>query len=544
MIRTRLMSLGFIGATLAGTLAPRAPEAWSDYVKNGVFYPSKEADSWRTLYARTLQLPDLSVLLSWEDYSPDVELTSWPIYRSTDGGATYSPLSRVEDTAHGVGNWYQPNLYALPEAFGDFPAGTILITGATTPRDLSEAWITVYASRDQGLTWEFVSDIVYGPGPETIRNGDKAVWEPFFLTYQGKLVCYYSTQVDPDHAQKLVIKTTSDLRTWSEEVEVVAEPEYGARPGMAVVAYSEHSRKYVMTYEYCGAPEGGCRTYFKTAFSPLEFQAVEGLPLNPGNVPEGGPYVIWTRDYNGNGVFLASATNTEVVWTNTDDVDPNGWMPVDVNQWAAYSRCYEIIQTPSESAADGKRKLLISNGGNIGCAGDCYNYVADALVDIPYTPRLSQGDFCAPEGLAGSAPTTNNPDTADAFLKNDVYNTSATSADTPDGYVTAFKNLNGATEMPSYMGYVRLDSYNTTACAAQCNSASGCNAFNIFYQRTPTLNPAPGCPDPASGTVVTCSLYSSSIDAGSVTNKGQWREKFHVVIAASNGYNRVQGLKF
>ncbi|KAI7205554.1 hypothetical protein KC316_g179 [Hortaea werneckii] len=348
-------------AVSASRLHARAPDAWSDYTKNGVFFPSPDADSWRTLYARSLQLPDDSLLLSWEDYTPDLELTSWPNHRSTDGGATFSPLSRVEDTAHGVGNWYQPFLYSLPEDFGGYAAGTTLISGATTPRNLSEAWITLYASTDQGVTWEYVSDIVYGPGPETITNGDKAVWDPYLMI--------------------------PNLKTWGDEVDVVAEPNYGARPGMAVIAHSEDSGKYVMTYEYCGAPEGGCPVYYKAAFSPLDFQSVQGLPLVPGGNAASGPYVIWTRDYNGDGVFIASATSREELFVNTDSVDPDGWEPVDVGQWSAYSRSLRVVNTPDGSIAGGKRKLFIANGGNIDFAGDYYNYVADALVDIPSAPR-------------------------------------------------------------------------------------------------------------------------------------------------------------
>ncbi|KAI7107259.1 hypothetical protein KC340_g10490 [Hortaea werneckii] len=374
-------------AVLASTLHARAPDAWSDYTKNGVFFPSRDAESWRTLYARSLQLPDDSLLLSWEDYTPDLELTSWPIQRSTDGGATFLPLSRVEDTAHGVGNWYQPFLYSLPEDFRGYAAGTILISGATTPRNLSEAWITLYASTDQGVTWEYVSDIVYGLGPETITNGDKAVWEPYLMMYEGNLICYYLSQVDPEHAQKLVYKSTSDLKTWGDEVDVVAEPNYGARPGMAVVAHSEDFGKYVMTYEYCGAPEGGCPVYYKASFSPLDFQSVQGLPLVPGGNAASGPYVIWTRDYNGDGVFIASATSREELFLNTDSVDSNGWKPVDVGQWAACSRSLRVVNSPDGSIAGGKRKLFIANGGNIGCAGNCYNHVADALVDIPSVPQ-------------------------------------------------------------------------------------------------------------------------------------------------------------
>ncbi|GIZ49984.1 hypothetical protein CKM354_001299900 [Cercospora kikuchii] len=380
-------ALAFAGLAVAASLEHRqSPAPWSNYVKNGVFYPSQNAESWRTLYARSLQLPDKSLLLSWEDYDPTVKLTYWPVYRSTDGGVSFRELSRVEDQVNGWGNWYQPFFYELPQAVGDYPRGTILIAGASTPRNLSAAYIDIYASKDSGKTWAFVSHVVFGPGPETVRNGDKAVWEPFLMMYQGSLVCYYSTQADPNHAQKLSHKTTRDLKNWSAEVDDVAHPNYGDRPGMTTVAYSPNSRKYVMTFEYCGGPlAGGCPVYFKTAQNPLQFGSVQPLPITPndpnGN-PNGSPYVIWTNQgANGQGIFIMNGNSREEVFVNSDAVNPNGWKPVNLGHWAAYSRSLRVVTTPSN-----QKKLFIANGGNIGCSGSCYNYVADALVDIPAYP--------------------------------------------------------------------------------------------------------------------------------------------------------------
>lgn len=369
----------------AASVQSAAPAPWSNYNDNGVFYPAENYTSWRTVYARTLQLPDLSILLSWEDYDPSVPTAYWPIYKSTDGGVTFQAHSRVEDQVNGWGNWYQPFLYTLPQSFGDYAAGTILIAGASTPRNLSQAYLDLYASKDSGSTWEFVSHIAYGAGPETITNGNKAVWEPFLLVHNNQLVCYYSTQVDPHHAQKLVHVTTTDLKQWSGEVDDVAQPNYGDRPGMTTVAYSPKSGKYVMTFEYCGGPiAGGCPVYHKVANSPLEFGPQEPLPIIPNDGilnPNSSPYVIWAQTpgaTDGSGVFIANGNSREEVFLNTDAVDANGWKPVNVGQWSAYSRALRIIQTP-----DGKQKLLIANGGNMGCSGSCHNFVATGVVDIP-----------------------------------------------------------------------------------------------------------------------------------------------------------------
>ncbi|KAG4423257.1 hypothetical protein IFR04_003623 [Cadophora malorum] len=377
----------------AATVAKRAPEPWSNYVKNPIFYPSQDAASWRSIYARSIQLPDKSLLLTWEDYDPTVEQPYWPIYKSLDGGASFQNFSRVHDQVNGWGVWYNPNLYTLPQDFGGYPAGTILIAGESLPKDFSEAYIDIYASTDEGLTWSFLSHIVYGPGPETTTNGNKAVWEPFLMMYDDQLVCFYSTQVDPKHAQKLAHKTTADLKNWSEEVNDVANPDYNERPGMTTVAYSPKSQKYIMTYERCGeANVPGCPVHFKVSSSPLTFDSEPGvrlLPSNGGAAPDGSPYIIWTPNLgsaDGCGTFIASGNAVESIFVNIDGLDPNGWKALNVGMWSAYSRFLNVIDTPEDSAAKGEKKLFIANGGNMGCTGSCYNFVADALVDVPTYP--------------------------------------------------------------------------------------------------------------------------------------------------------------
>ena len=172
-----------VATALAASVSPRAAEPWTNFNDNAVFMPKQEATSWRTLYGRTLQLPDMSLLLSWEDYDPDATLTYFPIYKSTDGGASYQPFSRVEDQVNGWGNWYQPFLYSLPTDFGGYPTGTILLAGVSTPRNLSEAYIDLYASTNHGKDWEFVSHIANG-GPPSARNGQTPIWEPFLMWVQ------------------------------------------------------------------------------------------------------------------------------------------------------------------------------------------------------------------------------------------------------------------------------------------------------------------------------------------------------------------------
>jgi hypothetical protein len=126
---------------------------------------------------------------------------------------------------------WQPELFELPTAMGDFPAGTILAAGDSVPSDRSATKIDLYASTDRGQTWNFVSNIATG-GAAWDTNGQTPVWEPFFLVSDGKLIVHYSDQRDPDHGQKIVHQVSTNARTWGPVVDDVAMPTASDRPGM------------------------------------------------------------------------------------------------------------------------------------------------------------------------------------------------------------------------------------------------------------------------------------------------------------------------
>lgn len=121
-----------------------------------IFDPPKNYTIPRTLYARTLLLEgdsedDYTLLATWENYLPNNDsFPYFPIFQSLDGGETWSERSRVYDQVNGWGLRYQPFLYELPEAFGGYDAGTILLAGNSIPQDLSKTQIDLYASTDKG----------------------------------------------------------------------------------------------------------------------------------------------------------------------------------------------------------------------------------------------------------------------------------------------------------------------------------------------------------------------------------------------------------
>ncbi|KAH7014187.1 uncharacterized protein B0I36DRAFT_355439 [Microdochium trichocladiopsis] len=157
---------------------------------------------------------------------------------------------------------------------------------------------------------------------------------------------------------------------------------------------------------------------------------------------------------------------------------------------------------------------------------------------IPGRRHRFRRDACAPQP-AGYGPVA-DPDTPQGFLNFAAFSSAANGVTTPRGYSLNFKNLQGSVENNgAIMGWYTLSSYDVGYCASQCNSVSGCNAFNIYYERDPSLDPAPSCANPASTTVMKCILWGQAVSAASATNTGQWRNDFQVVIAGSNGYTKT-----
>ncbi|KAJ9144196.1 Glycoside hydrolase family 93 protein [Pleurostoma richardsiae] len=373
--------LPYLALRGAAGAVKRTPQPFTDFTDNIFFYPAADAVKWKTLYARSLQLVDESLLMTWENYPKEPPLVNHPIYRSVDGGATWSNFSQIEDQVNGWGLRFQPFLYTLPQPLGNFAAGTILAAGVSAPFNLTGGvYIELYASTDEARTWNFVSHVAYGAGPETITNGNAALWEPFLLVYNGELVCFYSDQTDPIHAQQLVHRTTTDLHNWSDPVPDVAFSTYTERPGMTTVAEIKSTGQFIMTFEWCGSQ--GCKVHYKVASSPLEFNASTPVTLQSNDsshtVPVGSPYVIWTpnpQKADGSGLIIASGGNKEPVFLNEDSADPGGWKMVDVGMWSAYSRSLRII------TVKGAKKLLFGNGGNMG--DPSANSVACGVVEIP-----------------------------------------------------------------------------------------------------------------------------------------------------------------
>jgi hypothetical protein len=148
-----LLSLSGILATLAAAspLFARDVTPYNTF-DNVTVYTAPE--TWKnrgTLYGRVILLKrnckeDNVLLSTWTVSAPNK--TYLPIYKSSDLGRTWTPLSKVYFKTVGYTAIAQPFLYELEQSFGDYPAGTILVTGNTFSK--SGTAIELHASLDNG----------------------------------------------------------------------------------------------------------------------------------------------------------------------------------------------------------------------------------------------------------------------------------------------------------------------------------------------------------------------------------------------------------
>ncbi|KAH7103369.1 BNR/Asp-box repeat protein, partial [Auriculariales sp. MPI-PUGE-AT-0066] len=348
------------------------------FVNSVVFSPPSNYLVPRTLYARSVLIPqdglDENVLLTtFENYSPEPPNVWFPIYKSLDLGQTWTLLSNITDTENGWGLRYQPHLYELPIDIGGFSAGTILAAGNSIPTDLSQTQIDVYASLDKGRTWTFVSHVASG-GRAIPENQETPVWEPYLLVYQNQLVIYYSDQRDPAHGQKLVHQVTDDLISWGPVVDDFASPTYSDRPGMSTVAALPNG-KWILVYEFGGAPEINFAAYWRISDSPLTFASATGYNIRAttGEQTQSSPVVVWTPYGGTNGTLVVSVNNHNGLFINTAlGAAGSSWTYLNTNSTRGYSRDVKVLPTDNQ--------ILLTRGGYLGGSS---NVVLASVISLP-----------------------------------------------------------------------------------------------------------------------------------------------------------------
>ncbi|KAI5273791.1 hypothetical protein E4T47_03005 [Aureobasidium subglaciale] len=133
-----------------------------------------------------------------------------------------------------------------------------------------------------------------------------------------------------------------------------------------------------------------------------------------------------------------------------------------------------------------------------------------------------------------------SPDNASMFVSFAAFAAVASSAPIPSGYTNVFTNRQGSNNALGYLGFTTLKQYDPSACAKKCSSIAACQSFNLYFERNPSRNPDdPSCSDPPSTTQIKCVFWGSQITAENAKNTGQWRNKFRITIAGSNGYTNT-----
>ncbi|MDW5267697.1 MULTISPECIES: sialidase family protein [Acidobacteriaceae] len=295
-----------------------------------------------SLYPRAIQLKHAGskngyMLATFEQYTRGVPV--FPVYRSSDGGATWSHISDVIDTRNGWGMRFQPFLYELPQPLGLMPAGTILCFGNSIPHDLSKTQIDMYKSTDKGATWIFVSHIANGSNaiPDSKHS---PVWEPFALLANGKLIVYYSDERrKPLHNQMIVHQSSSDGVTWGRTIKDVAIAPR-ERPGMPVVAKMGNG-SYIMTWE-CVC-DGTQYTSYKITQNPEIWDAPNAGTKIPGS--GGTPYTVWIPSGGADGTLISVSNSSNNLFTNKSyAVSGSSWTQVGAVLGKGYSRCLVVLR--------------------------------------------------------------------------------------------------------------------------------------------------------------------------------------------------------
>ncbi|GAB1317103.1 hypothetical protein MFIFM68171_07313 [Madurella fahalii] len=339
------------GASL--TAARPAPPPSHTFTNRTIYDPP---DGGRASYPRVAELRDgtLLVTASIRGGSFSDGLPSFPIFESKDGGLSWKWVSNLTDQVNGWGMSAQPALLELREPLGGFRPGTILASGNSWSSNGTR--IDLYASTDKARSWEFVSHVAQGGRPNT-TNGATPIWEPFLLTYNHELICYYSDQRDPEHGQKLAHQRSKDLKSWGPVVNDVRYDEYLARPGMTVVAKVESINKWIVVFE---RPIGNSSSYgsnypvhYRLADKPTEFDSAESIPIVIGGTfaPNASPYVVWSPVGGPNGTIVVSDADHSEVYTNRRGGDPDAWEIHPTGQPPAYSRALHVFEKHPDKLA-------------------------------------------------------------------------------------------------------------------------------------------------------------------------------------------------
>ncbi len=297
----------------------------------------------------------------------------YPVYKSMNDGDTWEHIAWVGDTHNkGYVVGYQPSLLELPVDMGEFKKGTIFMAGCTRNNAQTVTLMTLHYSTDLGQTWTTWGNIAKGGAHNINQLQSNAIWEPILMYEEEtkRLYCFYSDEMDDNHSQKLVYKYTTDMKTWSDAYDMVANPNKVGRPGMVSIAKMGNG-KYALVYENGHVTDGaGYPIYIKIGNSLSDWgdPADMGKMINSnGKTMGSGPVAAWSPNGGECGTLFVTANGM----SNSSDNDK-----CDLFMSFDYGETFVTIKNPIRNKHNSNVASGYSPGMYVDKNGDLY-YVND-----------------------------------------------------------------------------------------------------------------------------------------------------------------------
>jgi len=239
-----------------------------------------------------------TLLVTYEQFARTSDGVVFPIYRSKDEGRTWEHISNIP-----FPNIREKYYKKWQPHLYELPmkVGDMekgTILLAGNSFNERKTELQLFKSTDLGETWEYMSTIVTG------GSFEEGVWEPHLVvTDDGTLLCFFADETDnQNHSQKISFRMSKDGINWSESKEAVALSERHLRPGMPFVARI-HDGSYVLAYEIVG--EEGVPNY--VSFSP------DGI--NWGNVRKKGQWAFAREVYRHSWTNFGLGCSPVIAWS-------------------------------------------------------------------------------------------------------------------------------------------------------------------------------------------------------------------------------------
>lgn len=243
--------------------------------------------------------------------------TVLPVYRSTNGGTSWSQVSTISSNTPGW-DLEAPTLYEVPRSIPGLNAGDILAAGTAWDVGTYTAQkVEVFRSTDRGSTWTYLSSCTQTSGqPNGWGHG---IWEPTFLvTDDDTLACFISDERpanSPTNNQVIGHYTsTNGGQSWSSTmtVDVSFPADNLRRPGMQTFAALPNG-DVLMSYEMCRDAtnaDHACEVYVKRSTDGASWGAAGDagtlVQTTDGRELLHTPYISWVPGGGPNGTVLLS----------------------------------------------------------------------------------------------------------------------------------------------------------------------------------------------------------------------------------------------